>query len=55
MRATRAITSPRRAMAAMRVVAGSRPGGISSMVETSMSAYSAMVKVRGIGVAVITS
>ena len=52
---TRSITSARREPGVTRVNTGLRPGGSSSMTDTSMSAYSAMVRVRGMGVAVMMS
>ena len=51
----RSITSPRRALEMAIVCTGVRPGGNSSMEETSRSAYALIASVRGIGVAVSTS
>ena len=46
-------TSSRRVSASATVFTGVRPGGSSSMIDTSRSAYAVMAKVRGIGVAVM--
>ena len=58
----RAISSRMKLYIAMRLFSptqsvwtGFRPGGISSMTETSRSPYRVMARVRGMGVAVITS
>ena len=51
----RATTSPRLPEANSLVSTGVRPGGSSSSVLTSRSAYSVMAKVRGMGVALIMS
>ena len=54
-RRTRATTSGRRCDGATAVSTGVRPGGSSSITETSRSAYAVIARVRGIGVAVMTS
>ena len=51
----RSTISLRRVSGSTTVLIGVRPGGSSSMTETSRSAYAVMASVRGIGVAVITS
>ena len=51
----RSISSGRRSALSATVCTGVRPGGSSSIADTSRSAYAAIAKVRGIGVAVSTS
>ena len=51
----RSTISLRRVSGNTTVLIGVRPGGSSSMIETSRSAYAVMASVRGIGVAVMTS
>ncbi len=51
----RCTTSSRRASASTTVFTGVRPGGSSSITDTSRSAYAVIASVRGIGVAVMIS
>ena len=51
----RTTTSSRRFSGSATVFTGVRPGGSSSMIETSRSAYAVIASVRGIGVAVMIS
>ena len=52
---TRITISARRSSETTTVVIGVRPGGNSSIIDVSKSAYTVIAKVRGIGVAVIIS
>ena len=54
-RRMRATISDRRCEGATAVSTGVRPGGSSSITETSRSAYAVIASVRGMGVAVMMS